>query len=324
MESRFGASFQAVRIHRGAEAEATAEALRATAYTIGNHIVFGAGAYQPNTRAGGLLLAHELTHVVQQRRGPVSGESVGHGLRISSPGDSFERAAEATATTVMSGYDSADVAPGPRHDTQEGSAISSLQRQDFGDTDAADSDVGCSCDDEDVDAYLSEDTPGAEISDSGDVDAESSAQTLQRESDPMDAPQDVDAGGPDLEPMSPSFPLKACGKRAKACFSISKRMAWLKLASSVVAVAALGGRKSHPTPVGHFKVILKDKNHKSTKYKVKKKPAPMPYYVNFAPQVGFHAGSLKTESHGCVHLSSASAKTFFDNLDVGDGVDVVK
>ena len=49
----------------------------------------------------------------------------------------------------------------------------------------------------------------------------------------------------------------------------------------------------------------------------------MPRYVHFAPQAGFPAGSLSTESHGCVHLSAGDAKTFFDNLDKGDRVDVV-
>jgi lipoprotein-anchoring transpeptidase ErfK/SrfK len=71
-------------------------------------------------------------------------------------------------------------------------------------------------------------------------------------------------------------------------------------------------------------VIAKDKDHRSSLYKVKGKGAPMPFYVNFAPAVGFHAGSLSTPSHGCVHLSASDAETFFNNLDVGDRVDVIE
>lgn len=63
---RFGADFGGVRIHRGVDAVSSAGALAARAFTTGNNIVFGAGRYAPQTSAGRRLLAHELTHVVQQ------------------------------------------------------------------------------------------------------------------------------------------------------------------------------------------------------------------------------------------------------------------
>jgi len=65
-EPRFGRDFSAVRVHSDASAAATAESVNALAYTHGQHIVFGAGQYQPDTSGGQKLLAHELTHVVQQ------------------------------------------------------------------------------------------------------------------------------------------------------------------------------------------------------------------------------------------------------------------
>ncbi len=65
-EPRFGAAFGDVRVHTGAAAAESARALNARAYTLGNHIVFGAGEYQAQTDGGKRLLAHELTHVVQQ------------------------------------------------------------------------------------------------------------------------------------------------------------------------------------------------------------------------------------------------------------------
>jgi hypothetical protein len=67
-EPRFGFDFSRVRIHTSDTAAASAAAVGARGYTVGEHIVFGAGNYVPGTPAGRLLLAHELTHVVQQGR----------------------------------------------------------------------------------------------------------------------------------------------------------------------------------------------------------------------------------------------------------------
>lgn len=66
-ESRFGRDFNGVRVHTGAEADASAKSFQALAYTHGSDIVFRSGQYSPQTPAGQRLLAHELTHVVQQR-----------------------------------------------------------------------------------------------------------------------------------------------------------------------------------------------------------------------------------------------------------------
>lgn len=65
-EPRFGQDFRHVRIHTGAPASEMAQALNAMAFTVGKDIVFGAGKYAPGTSGGKQLLAHELTHVVQQ------------------------------------------------------------------------------------------------------------------------------------------------------------------------------------------------------------------------------------------------------------------
>jgi hypothetical protein len=69
MESRFGQDFSRVRIHADGEAAESARAFNALAYTVGKDVVFGAGRYAPGTAAGNRLLAHELTHVAQQRNG---------------------------------------------------------------------------------------------------------------------------------------------------------------------------------------------------------------------------------------------------------------
>jgi hypothetical protein len=69
-EPRFGRSFANVRIHDDAAAQRRARAIRAKAFTYGRNIVFSSGRYSPDTGAGRHLLAHELTHVVQQGQGP--------------------------------------------------------------------------------------------------------------------------------------------------------------------------------------------------------------------------------------------------------------
>jgi len=67
MEQRFGHDFSRVRVHSGAAAEQSAREVNAQAYTVGHNIVFGADRFAPRTHAGRRLIAHELTHVVQQR-----------------------------------------------------------------------------------------------------------------------------------------------------------------------------------------------------------------------------------------------------------------
>lgn len=66
MEQRFGHDFSQVHVHTSAQAEQSAREVNAKAYTVGQHIVFGQGAYQPASPQGRFLLAHELTHVLQQ------------------------------------------------------------------------------------------------------------------------------------------------------------------------------------------------------------------------------------------------------------------
>ncbi|MFC7872712.1 DUF4157 domain-containing protein [[Kitasatospora] papulosa] len=109
MEARLGQDFSDVRVHQGADARRSAGEIGARAYTSGNHVVLGEGGGDKHT------LAHELTHVIQQRQGPVAGTDNGGGLRMSDPGDRFEREAEANATRVMAQAPpvTAEAAPAP-------------------------------------------------------------------------------------------------------------------------------------------------------------------------------------------------------------------
>jgi len=69
-EPRFGHDFSQVRVHTGTKAAELAGAVNALAYTAGKNVVFGTGQYQPNTGAGRRLLAHELSHTIQQGAAP--------------------------------------------------------------------------------------------------------------------------------------------------------------------------------------------------------------------------------------------------------------
>ena len=77
MEPRFGHDFSRVRIHADAIATQSARSVRALAYTTGRHIVFGSAEYAPGTESGRRLLAHELTHVVQQDGNSETASAIG-------------------------------------------------------------------------------------------------------------------------------------------------------------------------------------------------------------------------------------------------------
>jgi hypothetical protein len=98
MGARFGHDFSQVRVHTDAHAGEDAEALGAKAYTRGSDIVFGGGQWTPGSPATERLLAHELTHVVQQARsGP------GDPARVSGRGDASEREARFASEQVVAG-----------------------------------------------------------------------------------------------------------------------------------------------------------------------------------------------------------------------------
>jgi Domain of unknown function (DUF4157) len=72
MEGRFGHDFGDVRVHNDDAAHQSAKSVNAQAYTVGSDIVFQRDKYDPASESGKHMLAHELTHVVQQRSGPVA------------------------------------------------------------------------------------------------------------------------------------------------------------------------------------------------------------------------------------------------------------
>ena len=96
MGQRFGYDFSDVQVHANARAGESARAVNALAFTVGSNVVFAPGQYQPASADGQRLLAHELTHVVQQRGASGSLSS----LSIADSGSHAEREADRAAASV--------------------------------------------------------------------------------------------------------------------------------------------------------------------------------------------------------------------------------
>src|SRR5262249_11924056 len=99
MEPLFGFDFSKVRLHTDGQAAQSARAVNALAYTVGRDIVFDSGQYEPNTGRGNRLLAHELTHVIQQE-GSAS-QSMQH-LQVGPGDDAAEQEAHSVSDMIAS------------------------------------------------------------------------------------------------------------------------------------------------------------------------------------------------------------------------------
>ena len=100
MSAATGQDFSGVKVHTDAESQSLSQQLEAKAFTTGQDIFFNEGTYQPGSSSGQELLAHELTHVVQQRSGAASGSAQGGGMTVNAPGDVFEQEADSVAAQV--------------------------------------------------------------------------------------------------------------------------------------------------------------------------------------------------------------------------------
>lgn len=121
MESHLGADLSAVRIHADSRGDALSRSVQADAFTTGADVFFRAGRYAPESSEGRKLIAHELTHVVQQASGAVASES-----RVSHPDDPHEREASTVAEAVAARAPASAGGPAPGSDT---SSVVAAQRQ---------------------------------------------------------------------------------------------------------------------------------------------------------------------------------------------------
>jgi hypothetical protein len=105
LEKGLGTDLSGVRVHTDGEADHMARSVDSVAFTSGQDIFFRSGAYDPGSREGVQLLAHEATHTVQQSQGAVAGTPTAGGVAISDPSDTFEQQASQTADRVTSGIE---------------------------------------------------------------------------------------------------------------------------------------------------------------------------------------------------------------------------
>lgn len=129
LEPAFGRSFGQVRLHTDSKAAESARAVHALAYTVGPHVVFGEGQYCPQTEQGRHLIAHELTHTIQQESS-ADGASNRANLKIGQANDFYEQEAERQATQALRGQRT------PQPFAQSRTGVARLQRQDAGSPDA--------------------------------------------------------------------------------------------------------------------------------------------------------------------------------------------
>lgn len=128
------------------------------------------------------------------------------------------------------------------------------------------------------------------------------------------------------QPLVPGTP---CSISARSCVDLDSQRAWLIADGKVVRgpVGIASGGQGQETPVGHsFRVYRKEQDHKSQESRLANgDPAPMPWSVFFADGgIAFHSGSPDRASAGCIHLAPEDAKAWFDFLQVGDQVQVVR
>ena len=120
-----------------------------------------------------------------------------------------------------------------------------------------------------------------------------------------------------------------CSVSAKACVDLDSQRAWLIENGKVIRgpVKIASGGNGEETPVGHsLRVYRKEKDHLSQESRLPNgQPAPMPWSVFFEDGgIAFHSGSPSRSSGGCIHLEPVDAEAWFNYLQIGDQVQVVK
>ncbi len=113
-------------------------------------------------------------------------------------------------------------------------------------------------------------------------------------------------------------PSSQCPATARACVDLTHSETWLQSNGKVTygPVSMSSGRPGYRTPAGTYNAYWHDIDHRSSEFN----GAPMPYSVFFNGGIAFHEGDVNVESHGCIHLSSSAAQTYYYTLHDGDQV----
>jgi lipoprotein-anchoring transpeptidase ErfK/SrfK len=337
MESKFGQDLSNVRVHTDPEAANASQKLGANAFTVGNDIAFAPGKFDPSTVDGKKLIAHELTHTLQQ----------GEDVRMQ-PADEQE-------TQVPQQQNALE-------DEAKGMELQVLDEEekpeDFEYQDDPDLEGDIEISDEEAQALLEEaaeqDAVAEEIAElkgekseenivieeEGDADVD---EAIQLGDDPnkrkrkgrkakRKPKEEKKAGGPK------KIVVNLAAQQATA-FEGDKPVKTMKISS---------GKSTSPTDQGPTKITQRDENHRSSKYGKcmlkgggsyesdngqagckkggKYSGAPMKYFQRFGSSAeGFHVGNISKPfaSHGCVRLSTASAKWLWSWAKSGTPVNII-
>jgi lipoprotein-anchoring transpeptidase ErfK/SrfK len=333
MESKFSQNFSNVRVHTNPQAQNSAQRIGAEAFTIGNNIAFAKGKYQPGTHDGKKLLAHELTHTLQQSGKPMLKLSEEHYTDMVAQNEPQEQEAQEMEQKVdVENSRDYEYTPDPELDGE----LPPLS-------------------DEEIATLLEE--AGTQVAEEKSEEkdsisatpSESNAAPEEKDAAPMDptllaAPPEGRAKGKEKEEKSKDKPKGSkrivvnLAKQEATAFEGDTPVKRMKISS---------GKKGHPTTVGPTKIGQRDIDHESGTYgtcigkksshpaeKGKKsckegetyKGAPMPYFQRFGQTAeGFHVGDINkpNASHGCVRLGEASAKWLWDWAKSGTAVNVI-
>ena len=315
MESRFNNDFSNVKIHTGQKAADSAERMDARAFTVGEHIVFGRGNYNPDTAEGKKLLAHELTHVSQQKSNPTLQLAGNSEREMGDKEKVMEDEAVAMESEVDAGKETDEEVeidePGlegvlPNPTEEELAALLSVE--------------------EEEDIVLTGETSTEDLS-SGSFDLPD-ATTLQK---------------------APAGKAKAAPKQPKKKIVIdlgAQTATALEDGKAVRTMPISSGKPGHETTPGSYKIYERDIDHESSTYGKcvsakgsrdsskgsagctkgeKYKGASMEYFQRFNGGEGLHKGVLPgtPASHGCVRMGKSNAKWLWDWAKEGTPVQVV-
>ena len=164
-------------------------------------------------------------------------------------------------------------------------------------------------------------------SDGGSSDHSSSADASDNGDNGDSGDDNSDDNGDNGAPEPATYESTGCTESARACVDLPKQQAWLIDDQGNVTLGPVpisSGGPGQETPSGTFHVQWKDKNHKSTEFKLPNgQGAPMDFSVFWADGgVAFHGGSVQRASAGCVHLAETTAEAFYNTLQLGDEVQV--
>ncbi|MFD4642031.1 L,D-transpeptidase [Lentzea sp. NPDC058436] len=134
-------------------------------------------------------------------------------------------------------------------------------------------------------------------------------------------PSSSETPPPPPPPPPPVVKPTPCTISDGACIQLSTNQSWVVRGDKIVHGPSpiTHGRRGFETPLGNFPVLRKVKNEWSRPYN-----APMPWSTYFTESgIAFHEGSLTDPSHGCIHLDPQAARYYFENLSIGETVQVV-